>query len=73
MMKLEIKVIPGARKNALQQEGDLYKIYLQAPPVEGKANKALVEFLSDYFHVPKSRIDIIKGLKSRHKIVMINP
>lgn len=70
-MKLEIKVIPGAKKNLLKKEGELHKVYLTAPAVEGKANKALVEFLAGEFGVAKGQIQIIKGLKSRIKVVMI--
>lgn len=70
-MKFDIKVIAGARKNFFKQEGELTKIYLTAPAVDGKANKALMEFLSEYFHVPKSQIEIIKGLKLRNKTINI--
>jgi uncharacterized protein (TIGR00251 family) len=70
-MKIDVKVIPGAKKNAVRQDGDVWKVYLNAPAVEGKANKALVEVLADYFQAPKHRIEIIKGLKSRHKTISI--
>ncbi|MBF0489952.1 MAG: DUF167 domain-containing protein [Candidatus Omnitrophica bacterium] len=70
-MKLSIKVTPGAKKNLLKQEGDLIKVYLTAPPVEGKANDALIKFLAEYYGVRSSMIDILKGLKSRQKIVNI--
>ena len=71
-MKIAIKVIAGARKNFLKQEGELTKVYLTAPAVDGKANKALIEFLSEYFQVSKSQIEIIKGLKSRSKTITIS-
>ena len=71
-MKISIKVVPGAKKNELKNEGDMIKIYLSAPAVEGKANEALVRFLAEYFKVKASAIEILKGLKSRHKIVNIN-
>ena len=69
---LNIRVVPGAKKNLLKEEAGRLKVYLSAPAVEGKANKALVEFLAEYFQVRKSQIEIIKGLKSRDKIVNIN-
>ncbi len=72
-MKVEIKVIPGARKNLWKDDGPLTKVYLTAPAVDGKANKALVDFLSDHFDVPKSLIVITKGLKSRIKTITIQP
>lgn len=70
-MKIHIKVIPGARKNLLKKEGDPWIVYLTAPPVDGKANKALIDFLAGELDVAKSRIEVIKGLKSRHKTIMI--
>jgi uncharacterized protein (TIGR00251 family) len=71
-MKITVKVTPGARKNELKQEGSLTKVYLTAPPVDGKANAALVKFLAEHFCVKTSAIEILKGLKSRQKIVNID-
>ena len=71
-MKLDIKVITGARKNFLKQEGELTKVYLTAPAIDGKANKALIEFLSEHFNVSEPYIEIIKGLKSSNKTINIS-
>ena len=46
-------------------------IYLKAPAVDGKANRALKEFLSETFSIPKEDIQIIKGLKSPLKTINI--
>jgi uncharacterized protein len=71
-MIIDIKVIPGAKKNiVLEENGRIVKIYLTAPPVEGKANEALVGVLADHFGIRKSQIEIIKGLKSRNKVINI--
>ena len=70
-MKIDVKVIPGARKNLFKQEEGLTKVYLTAQAQEGKANKALVDFLAKHFHVPKAQIEITKGLKSRNKTISI--
>ncbi len=70
-MEIEVKVIPSAGKNAIRQEGGRYKVHLTAPAVDGKANEALVKFLAGHYGVRKSQIEIIKGLKSRHKIIII--
>lgn len=71
-MIIEIRVVPGAKKCLLKkEENGAVKAYLTAPPVEGKANEALVELLADHYGVRKSRIEIIKGLKSRNKIINI--
>ena len=71
-MKYEIKVIPGAKKNLVKEENGQWKVYLTAPAVDGKANKALISFLAEYWNVRKSRIEITKGLKSREKVVRIS-
>ena len=70
-MILQIKVIPGAKKSLWKEGGDMIKVYLTAPAVEGRANEALVDFLAGHFKVKRSTIEILKGLKSRHKIVSI--
>ena len=71
-MKIHIKVIPQAKKNDLKQENDVFKVYLTAPAQEGRANEALIDFLADYFKVRRSAIEILKGLKTRNKVVNIN-
>jgi uncharacterized protein (TIGR00251 family) len=71
-MRLYIKVIPRSSKNEVTQisEGE-YKVKLTAPPVDGKANEALLKVLSDYFKVAKSNIQIVGGKSARTKIVDI--
>jgi uncharacterized protein (TIGR00251 family) len=71
-MILTIKVVPGAKKNLYKDENGQVKVYLVAPPVEGKANDGLCRFLAEHFAVRPSTIEIIKGLKSRHKVIKIN-
>ena len=71
MIPLHIKVIPSAKRNEVVREGDGLKVYLTAPAADGKANKALIVLLADHFNVKRSRIEIIKGLKSRHKTINI--
>ena len=70
-MILEIKVMPGAKKNLFKEEASGVKVYLTAPPVDGKANEALIDFLAEHYAVRASRIEIIKGLKSRNKVINI--
>lgn len=71
-MQIQLKVIPGAKKNLVKEENGLVKVYLTAPPVDGKANKALINVLAEHFNVKKNGIEIIKGLKSRNKTVNIS-
>lgn len=70
-MILQIKVIPNAKHNDIKKEGDIYKIHLAAPAIEGKANKLLIEFLAETYNVKKNRIVIKQGIKSRNKLVEI--
>lgn len=70
-MRLEIKVIPGAKKDALSEQNGAVKVHLRAPAVDGKANAALVKFLAEHYGVKTSQIEVIKGLKSRHKVINI--
>lgn len=71
-MKIRIKVFPNARKPRLVEEDGLLKVYVNAPAVDGRANSALIKALAAHFGVRKSRIDILKGLKSREKIIAVN-
>ncbi|MFH1359939.1 MAG: DUF167 domain-containing protein [Candidatus Omnitrophota bacterium] len=70
-MQIDIKVIAGAKKNLIKKEHDGFKVYCTAPAQDGKANKLVCELLAQEFHVPKSRIEMIKGLKSRRKTIKI--
>ena len=71
-MRIYIKVAPRASKNEVIKisEGE-YKVRLTAPPVDGKANEALIKILSDHFKVAKSNIQIIGGKSTRTKMVDI--
>jgi len=72
-MILELHVQPGAARSEFAgRHGDRLKVRLTARAVDGKANEALVAFLSDHFNVPKRSVRIISGLKSRQKRVQID-
>lgn len=67
-----VKVIPRASKNQIVGiEGDAIKIRLNAPPVEGKANDALIAFLAEKLGVPRSNVEIIVGETSRRKVIRV--
>ena len=67
-----VKVHPRARKNAFTGTvGGSLKLALTAPPVEGKANQAVIEFFADLFAIPRSSVTIASGETSRNKIVRI--
>ena len=67
-----VKVHPRARKNAITGTvGDALKLSLTAPPVEGKANQAVIEFFADLFAIPRSSVTIASGETSRNKMVRV--
>lgn len=67
-----VKVVPRASENQIVgMEGDAVKIRLNAPPVEGKANDALIEFLADTLDLRRAQIEIVTGHTSRHKVVRV--
>jgi uncharacterized protein (TIGR00251 family) len=69
-MRIYIKVIPRSSQNKVEKisEGE-YRVRLTAPPVDGKANEALIKILADYFGVAKSSILIVGGKSTQRKMV----
>jgi uncharacterized protein (TIGR00251 family) len=69
---IEVKVHPRARKNAITGKvGDALKLSLTAPPVEGKANQACIDFLAKVLNLPRSSITIAAGQASRNKLIRV--
>jgi len=70
---LAIRVTPRARRDEVVEvlADQTIKIRLTAPPVEGKANQALIEFLAKILGVPEAKIEIIAGATGRDKLVSI--
>jgi len=69
---LGIKLQPRASSNEIGEPlaGEL-KIKVTAPPVDSAANEALVEYLADKLHCARNRIEIVRGHKSRHKVLKL--
>jgi uncharacterized protein (TIGR00251 family) len=67
-----IKVHPRAKKNAITGElGDALKVSLTAPPVDGRANDACIEFFAKLLKVPRSSVTIASGQTSRNKVIRV--
>jgi uncharacterized protein len=67
-----VKVHPRAKKNAITGEvGDALKLALTAPPVDGKANEACIEFFAKLLKVPRSSVTIASGQASRNKVIRV--
>jgi uncharacterized protein (TIGR00251 family) len=70
---ISIKVEPRSSKSGISgYYGNALKVKLNSPPVEGKANKELIEVLAREFKISKKDIEIIRGEKSKNKIVRLN-
>ncbi len=70
---ITVRVVPRSSRNEIvevQADGTI-KIRLTAPPVEGQANKALIEYLAEILDVAKSKIEIVAGLSGRDKLITI--
>jgi uncharacterized protein (TIGR00251 family) len=71
-VQLKVRVMPNAKKNAIggYRDGELV-LRLNAPAIEGRANRAAVDFVAEFFAVPRSAVLLVRGERSRHKIFEI--
>lgn len=69
---LSIKVMPNSSKNELIKQDSILKLKITAPPVDNKANKFVVNYLSKIFKVPKTSIKILYGELSREKTILFS-
>jgi uncharacterized protein (TIGR00251 family) len=68
----QIRVHPRAKKNAITSRiGDALKVALSAPPVDGKANEACIDFFAKLLNVPRSSVTIAAGQTSRNKVIQV--
>ncbi len=71
-MRIKVRVSPNSTEARVVKIGEVdYEVKVDEKPEGGRANKRLVEILSKHFRVPKSKIFIVSGTKSRDKIVEI--
>jgi len=69
-MKLLVRLIPNAKQSEIVGwEGQTLKVRIAAPPIEGKANEALIKFLADSIGCAPSEIQILKGQSSKNKLL----
>lgn len=70
LLKLPIHATPGAKRTeAAGAHGDALRVRLGAPPVDGKANAALIAWAADAFNVPKSQVELLHGASGRQKLL----
>ena len=68
---LQIKISPNSSKNEFIKNNDSIKLKITVPPVDGKANKAVIDLLSKSFKVPKSYFEILRGETSKEKTILV--
>lgn len=68
---ITLKISPNASKNEIIKSEEGLKVKITAQPIDGKANKALIEYLSKQFKVPKTSFEILKGETSKEKTLLI--
>jgi len=70
-MKIQVKVKPNSRTEEVSREGDDFVVKVREPPREGKANQAVITLLAEHLGVPKSRVRILSGFRSKNKVIEI--
>jgi uncharacterized protein (TIGR00251 family) len=70
-MRISVKVIPRSSQKKIVHGDEALKVYVHESATDGKANDAVITMLSKHFDIAKSRIAIVRGEKSRNKIVEV--
>lgn len=72
-MKIIIKAKPSAKEDKIEKIDEAnYTVHVKAPPIDGKANAAIVKLLAGHFDISPSLVEIISGHMARVKVVEIN-
>jgi uncharacterized protein len=72
MPVIRVKVKPNSSRNQLSKVSETeWEVKIKAKPIDGEANRALIEFLSEELNIAKSKINIVKGLQSGFKTIQI--
>ena len=72
VLTLTLHIQPGAKRTDVAGlHGEALKIRLAAPPIEGRANEALLKFIAEAFGVPLRQVELKQGGQSRHKVVAV--
>ena len=70
---MTVRVRPGSSRNEIAGEQDgVLIVRVSAPPVEGKANKAVCKLLAKHYGIPPSRVEIVRGHNARDKVVRLD-
>jgi uncharacterized protein (TIGR00251 family) len=67
-----VRVTPRARQNKVQPQADgSLKVYVTAPPEDGRANEAVVDIIAEWLGVKRRDVEIVRGATSRNKVVRV--
>ena len=69
---VSVKLTPGASREAIEWDGQGWKVWVRAKPKDNEANEALVKLFSKTLKIPKSKVVLIRGHKSREKVLEID-
>jgi len=74
-LKIQVKVKPRSKTEDVTREMDVdvYVVRVKEPPVEGRANRAVLKLLAKHLGVPESRLSIVSGLTSKNKVIEMKP
>ncbi|MGK7914337.1 MAG: DUF167 domain-containing protein [Prochloraceae cyanobacterium] len=72
-MRIQVKVKPNSKQQKIEESADgSFLVRLKSPPIDGKANKELLELIAKKFHISRSQITIKSGLSSKNKLIEIS-
>jgi len=69
---IKIKVVTKAKEKSVTEFSGGLKARITAPPVDGKANKALIRLIAEYYGVKNARVSIVKGVSSKDKVIKVS-
>jgi uncharacterized protein (TIGR00251 family) len=71
-MIISVRLQPKSSQNRLEKDGETYKAWVSAPPVDGAANEALIKLIAKHFGVAPSKVNIVRGHTSREKVLEVD-
>jgi uncharacterized protein (TIGR00251 family) len=71
-MLITVRLQPKSSQNRLEQDGETYKAWVSAPPLDGAANEALIKLVAKHFGVAPSKVEIVRGHTSRSKMIKVS-
>ena len=71
-MKIKVQVKANARENKVELVDGVYHVSVKARPIDGQANEAVIQVLSEFFCVPKSKVQLCRGATSKYKFFEVS-